>query len=309
MSLLKKISPIALAVVVCSCSDLVDEGAQLKTEVSHNAPKAQQLHAKGQAKEQAGKYKDAAEIYDTLATKYPSYGKAPELNFQAAQYWEKVSNPEKAFSSYHNYIRTFRNGRNYKSALDRQSSIAFMAAKGGLTKNFLGLKQEPAYEQVIEFLSKVRDNAPASDLAAKAQFAIGTYSEGKEKQDKAVAAYFKVADDYPNHSLAPEATFRAGKVLSGITESGNQNSSNLNRARRTLEDLIQQYPGSSQATQAKELLSKISGTDIQRTYDIAEFYEAKGKGSSAKFYYQEVVDKAPKGSELYNKAQARVNAL
>lgn len=295
--------------LVISCSDLAQNGAQLASEIDKNAPKAEQLAQKGKSAEQRGDSVEAAKRYDELSQRHPSYTDAAELNYKAATLWEDASKPEKAFDSYQNYITTFRSGVNYQNALTRQSSIAFLAAKGGLSTKFLGLTQDPPYENVVEMLSKVRDNAPASDLAAKAQFAIGTYSESKEKTDLAAAAYFKVLDNYPNHSLAPEATLRAGKALAGITQDGNQNSSNLQRAKSTLEDLIQQYPGSSQASEARSLLSQISGTGLQRTYDIAEFYEKKGKFSSAKYYYQEVMDKSSAGSELHRKAQERLNAL
>jgi len=300
--------PTFLGLISCGS---IDErtNAQLASEINTNTPKAEQLYQKGKLAEEKGDIKEAAEKYDELAIRFPSYDGAAELNHKAASYWEKLSKPEQAFASYQNYIQTFRNGRNYSSALERQSNIAFTAAKGGLTKRFLGMKSEPDYDKVVEFLDKVRDNAPASDLATRAQFAIGTYSEGKEKSSEAVEAFFKVVDAYPNHSLAPEATFRAGKVLSGYTEKGNQNSSNLNRARRTLEDLIQQYPDSAQASQARTLLSEISSTDVKRTLDIAEFYEKKGKVESAKYYYQEVMNKAPAGSELHNDAQDRLNSL
>lgn len=291
-----------------SCSDLEQAGAQLTSEIDKNAPRAEQAAARGKAAEEKGKITDAARLYDELSLKYPIYPEAPELNYKAALLWEEASKPKKAFDSYQNYITLYRNGKNYQSALNRQSEIAFSAAKGGLSKKFLGLKQDLQYEDVVDMLSKVRDNAPASDLAARAQFALGTYSESKGKTTEAVAAFFKVADDFPEHSLAPEANLRAGKALSGVT-AGNYNSSNLDRARQTLEDLIQQYPGSTQATEAQTLLGELTGTDLSRIYDVANFYEKSGKIPSAKLYYEEVLEKAAPGSEYYVKAQERLNAL
>ena len=292
-----------------SCSDLDQAGAQLTNEVSRNAPKATQLYEKGLKAEQKGDYKEAAKQYDQLAKKYPTFEKSAEANFKAGQYWEKVSEPVNAFDSYHEYIQRYRNGAYYKDALDRQSAIAFSASEGGLTKKFLGLNQEPQYNDVVGLLSKVRENAPASDLAARSQFAIGSYSEGQEKTNEAIASYFKVTDDYPDHHLSPEATLRAGKLLSGITEDGNQNTNNLQRAKNTLEDLIQQYPSSTQATEARTLVSKISDSSIQRTFDVAEFYEKKDKISSAKYYYEEVLNKTTAGTELHTKAQEKLNSL
>jgi len=297
-----------LSAGVFSCTrDLTQ--AQLRQEYNEDAPKAQELFNKAQAQEQKGDKKDAAKIYDDLALKYPSFSQSADSSYKAAKYWEDLSEPRNAFKSYQYYITTYRNGKNYKSALERQSAIAFMAARGDLKDSFLGMKTEPEYNEVVGLLENVRDNAPASDLAARSQFAIGTYSERKEKLANAAAAYFKLVDTYPSHPLAPEANLRAGKMLAGFSESGNQNSSNLQQAKNTMKDLIQQYPSSTQAKEAKSLLSKIDGLDVQRTYEIAEFYDKKGSVSSAKYYYEEVLSKAVKGSDYHNRAQERLSTL
>lgn len=298
-------------VFLVSCGDLEnkDATAQLASEVSQSQPKAWEMYNKGQDAVAKGKTKDAAKTYDLLAKKHPTFEKSAEANFLAGQYWESINQPQAAFESYEHYIKTFRNGKMYSDALMRQSDIAFSAAQGGLNKKFIGLSSEVPHSTVVSMLSQVRNNAPASSLAAKAQFEIGAFLESKDKGIQAAGEYFKVADTFPGHSLAPEATFRAGKLLAGYSTSGNQNSSNLKRAKRTLEDVIQQYPGSSQAKEAKTVLSQISGTDLGRTFDVAQFYEKKGKVSSAKYYYQEVMNKTSAGNEYHEKAKERLNAL
>jgi len=293
---------------VISCNSTQNQ-AQLLEEYNEGAPKAISLFEKGKAEEEKGDIRSAAKIYDRLATIYPAYKQSAEASFNAGQHWEKLGEPMKAFESYQQYITTYRSGRNYSSALDRQSAIAFSAAKGELVQSFLGLKTEPDYPEVIGLLQKLRDNAPATDLAARTQFAMGTYSERKDKIEEAVRAYFRLVDTYPRHSLAPEANLRAAKVMAGISERGNQNSSNLKNSRDTLQDLIHQYPNSTQAKEAKTLLSEVDGIDVRRTYDIADFYEKKGKISSARYYYEEVVSKSQSGSHYHNLALDKLNSL
>jgi hypothetical protein len=60
--------------------------------------------------------------------------------------------------------------------------------------------------------------------------------------------------------------------------------------------------------EARKLMGAIGGQDIQRSYEIAEFYERKGDKGSARFYYEEVVNKAKSGA-LHDKAKARLAAL
>jgi len=136
------ISLALISALFVSCSRDVTQ-AQLRQEYNEDAPKAQELYGKGQAEEQKGDKKGAAKIYDDLAARYPAFSQADEASFKAAQYWEQLSEPRKAFDSYQYYITTYRNGQNYKSALDRQSAIAFMAARGDLKDSFLGLKTQP----------------------------------------------------------------------------------------------------------------------------------------------------------------------
>jgi len=306
-----KLSPLflmTLCVSVISCAHY-DGKARLTNEHAKDMPRAEDLYNKGLKQEQQGDLDDAAKIYDLLAERYPSYAKAEGASFQAAQFWEREGEPKKAFDSYQRYIETFRNGRQYKHALKRQSEIAFAAATGGLTTTFLGMKSEPDRKEVVEMLGKVRDNAPASSLAARAQFQIGSYLESKEKVTEAVEEYLKVVDGYPSHSLAPEAHLRAAKALAGFSQDGNNNSNRLNKARLTFKDLIQQYPSSSQAKEARKYISDVDGLNVQRTFGVAEFYESKGQTKAAKFYYYEVMEKAQKGSHYYNLAKERHSAL
>ncbi len=284
-------------------------GAHLRDEFDESRTKADAICHKGNCAIEDGNDKKAAKAYDLLAERHPTHVDAPESVYKAGQCWENVSDPRKAFDSYQTYITTYRNGEHYQAALDRQSEIAFGAANGSLQDSFLGLKSEPDYSEVISLLTKLRDNAPASDLAARAQFAMGTYSEGKEKARESTEAYFELVDTYPQHKLAPEANLRAGKILAGITKDGNQNSSNLKKAKDTMKDLIQQYPNSTQAKEAQTLLSEVDGLDVQRTYEIAEFYEKKGNTSSAKYYYEEVLEKAQEGSHYHKLAQERAKVL
>ena len=55
-------------------------------------------------------------------------------------------------------------------------------------------------------------------------------------------------------------------------------------------------------------MSNLGGEDLQRSYDVAEFYERKGDTVSARFYYEEVIRKTKSG-DLHEKAQARLAAL
>ncbi|NIP95760.1 MAG: hypothetical protein GWO24_20900, partial [Akkermansiaceae bacterium] len=70
----------------------------------------------------------------------------------------------------------------------------------------------------------------------------------------------------------------------------------------------QSYPDSKQASASRTRIGEIESRDIQRSYDIAEFYDRKGQSASALFYYREVINKTS-GGELRDRAQSRLREL
>ncbi len=71
---------------------------------------------------------------------------------------------------------------------------------------------------------------------------------------------------------------------------------------------MQTYPGSNRAGDARKKVTEIGGRDIQRSFDIAVFYDKKGNSTSAAFYYQEVLRRSNSG-DLHNRAKKRLAEL
>ena len=157
-------------------------------------------------------------------------------------------------------------------------------------------------------LGKVRDNAPKSTAAAKAQFTIGQLYEAKKKYKEAIAAYRQLVRDQPGCSQAPVALFRVGVILTAEADRGNQNQANLDLAREAFNDYLIQYPGDSRNGEARKLVASLGNRDLQRSYDIAEYYQKTGKSESAKVYYHDIMNREKSGP-LHDKARARLKEL
>ena len=271
-------------------------------------PRAAALYAEAQAADQAGNLKTALKLYKETAHKFPSSTVAPQARFRQAALLEHQGDLLEAFDAYQQVIQRYPSTPLYSEARLKQSIVAYAAADGLIKNSLFGLKSRLDSKKIVEMLEKVRDNAPRAASAPKAQFTIGEVLENREKDILAIAAFQKVVDDYPKASLAPEAQFRIGHILLTSAERGNQNQANLDRAKRTFEDLIQTYPRSPRAADARQKVTEIGGRDIQRSFDIAEFYFKKGQNSSAAFYYREVVSKTTSG-DLHNRAQSRLQEL
>lgn len=302
--------PAALAVLLASCGD----DADLPPLVGNSAPKnerAEALCGEAQSAEGAGKRDKAIKLYDTIGDEMPLSKRAPEARFRQGELLEQAGQVPKAFDAYQELISRYNNSGLYEKAINRQASMAQSAADGQVKTSFLGLKASISNDRITGMLEKVRDNAPRSPQASKAQFTIGELweSEGNSSgSGKAISAYRKLVIDYPDSREAPEGQFRIGKILLDEARRGNQDQANLDRARESLQDYLRQYPGHAKNSEARQLMSNLGGEDLQRSYDVAEFYERKGDTVSARFYYEEVIRKTKSG-DLHEKAQARLAAL
>ncbi|MCG8393612.1 MAG: tol-pal system protein YbgF [Pseudomonadales bacterium] len=120
---------------------------------------------------------------------------------------------------------------------------AYSAAKDQLIKR--------DFDAAAEAFEGYLNDFPNGQFRAHAHFWLGkVYSNQKTPQnDKAMAQFQSVVDDYPDHSKAPASLYtlavmqaRAGKV---------------SEAKINLHKLIKQYPDSSEAGQAKTLLDQL----------------------------------------------------
>jgi outer membrane protein assembly factor BamD (BamD/ComL family) len=268
----------------------------------------EQLYQKAKGADDAGKVGTAIKLYSKMATRYPFAPSAAQARFRQAQLLEQRGEILKAFEAYDQFLSRFQGSGLYSTALDRQISMAQRAADGDVKQSMLGLKTRLSLEKTVEMLGKVRDNAPKSAAASKAQFTIGQLYEGKKKSKEAIAAYRKVVQDQPSSKEAPEALFRVGLIFTAEADRGNQNQANLDLAREAFNDYLIQYPSHSRNAEARSLISNLGGRDLQRSLDVAEFYQKTGKIESAKVYYRDIV-KRGKSGPLVDKARAHLKEL
>jgi outer membrane protein assembly factor BamD (BamD/ComL family) len=272
------------------------------------AAEGEKFYQSAKLADQAGKTGKAIKLYDQTATRFPFAPSAPQARFRQAQLLEQQGDIVKSFEAYDQFLSRFQGSGLYTTALNRQISMAQSAADGDVKQSMLGLKTKLSLEKTVEMLGKVRDNAPKSPAASKAQFTIGRLYEGKKKFKEAIAAYRKLVSDQPISAEAPESLFRVGVILTAEADRGNQNQANIDLAREAFNDYLIQYPGHSRNAEARKLVSNLGGRDLQKSYEIAEFYQKTGKIDSAKVYYRDIVSRAKSGP-FHDKAKARLKEL
>jgi outer membrane protein assembly factor BamD len=251
----------------------------------------------------------ALKLYGETADKYPLAPTSAKARFREAQLLEQKGEVLKAFDSYQKFLELYQGTGLYGTALTRQAALAQSAADGEVKTSFLGMKSGLATERVVKMLEQVRDNAPKSATASKAQFTIGALYQSRKNEKEAIAAYRKLVIEFHDNNEAPEGQFRIGKVFMESADRGNQNQATLAQAREAFQDYLNQYPGHSKNAEARRLMAELGGRSVQKTFDIAEFYLKTGETESAKVYYREVKERSGGSGPLYQKAKARLAGL
>jgi len=298
----------ASAFLVSSCGSDDEVPLLMAGNTQAASGQGEQVYQKAKQADDAGKTGKAIKLYDQVATKYAFAPSAAQARFRQAQLLEQQGEIEMSFEAYDKLLKRYQGSGLYTTAYNRQVAMAQSAAEGDVKSSMMGLKTKLSLEKTVGMLGKVRDNAPKSATAAKAQFTIGQLYEGKKKHKEAIAAYRKLVNDQPTSAQSPTALFRVGVILTEEADRGNQNQANLDLAREAFNDYLIQYPGDSNNAEARKLVANLGGRDVQRSYDIAEFYQKTGKTESAKVYYRDVMTRTKSGP-LYDQARTRLKEL
>lgn len=273
-----------------------------------NSQTADSYFATAKKLEATGKMNKALDAYEYVADKFPLSSRAAESRFRQASLLYKQGDLLKSFDTYQKFIEKHNSSTLYSEAINRQYAVAIAAAKGNIKHNFLGLKSKHAAATCEKMLNKCKANAPYSKMAPKAQFAIGELYQDRGISDKAILGYKGVYDSYPDSSLAAEARYRVGTILLNEAKDGNRNKAALDRAKNVFLDLRQVHPNHPRAKDAKRKLSELASSNVQRSFDTAEFYRGKGQNQAAIIYYKDVIKASPSG-RLHNLAKQRIAEL
>ncbi len=286
----------------CTTSKINDPLIADGTAQGINSSSANQLLIQAKQFSTKGNAKQALKSYQKIANLYPLSEHAAEARYQEASILFASGEVLISFNTYQDFIDKYTSSPLYSSAIKKQSDVAFGAASGDIKHNFMGLKSKLTGQTIVKMLTQVRDNAPFSENAVKAQYLIGAVWEDRGDVERAILGYKDVQKRYPDSKLTPEALYKTGTILLAQSNKSNRNKANLDNAKNIFQDLIQQFPTHKRAKDAKAQLTQLSSTDVQRSYNIAEFYRAKEQYASAAFYYREVM-RLSKSGDLHEKSK------
>jgi len=182
---------------------------------------------------------NAMQGYKKLIEKYPNSSFLGKAHFQLGQLYYFQGNYDKALENFGRIIVTYTSDDIYW--ITRYWRCKALMAKGD-------------YETAINSLNSLLDSAFRELGKDTILMALGSCYMFMEKYDKAQATYASLIESIPGSPWVPSANILMAKSL--------QNIGKINEMKPLLQRLIETYPESIEAQQAKDLLASLSPEKI-----------------------------------------------
>jgi outer membrane protein assembly factor BamD len=153
------------------------------------------------------------------------------------------------------------------------------------------------WNDVIKHLDRLLLEFPPGDprvsqahfFSGEAQFATGGHLQ-------AAREFRKVSDDTPNDPLAPRALLRAGDVYADLWRKPELDPSYGQTALATYQELLNRYPGGTEAKRAQERINDLQERFALKEYKAALYYMRLKAYDSAILYLKDLVATYPRSA-------------
>ncbi len=265
-----------------------DKVAPMANEREMQESAAAAMLAEARLAHNAGRTGKAQDLYQAIVKKYPFTQSGAEASFQNALIVRHVGKMDAAFDALQAFITSYQDSPRFSEAVEKQFEIAEEAKGGKKQSGLLLIPMKLNTSDVIGFYEQIIKNAPFGKFAPLSQFSIAEIQQDMKEKDKAVAAYQKVVENYPNTSQAAEAQFRIGSI-SNIAAQRSEDASNLLAARDALRTYIAANPGGDRKQETEMILRQVNTAEANQSLNVAKFYQRTGKTPAAAIYLNEAL--------------------
>ena len=173
----------------------------------------------------------------------------------------------------------------------------------------LGVPVLSGQEKAIELYKHIVKNAPFGTYGAEAQFQMGEVYKSQGEYEEAQKAFQTVVDEYPNSELVGKARYQIAACSMQASKKSQYNEQYAERAIEEFQGFKDSFPNDQpQVVEADEAIKVLRTKKAMTSFQTAEFYEKQKKYTSAKVYYQGVVDKYA-DTLVAEKAKKKVDEL
>jgi outer membrane protein assembly factor BamD len=223
---------------------------------------------------------------------WPFSDYSPEAQYLVGRCLEAKKRDESAFKAYQRLIERYPKLDNYDEIVRRQFEIANRFLAGQWFHLWGWVPLYPSMDKTVQLYEQIIKNGPYSEVAPKAQMNIAVAYTKKLVKDypAAAQAYEKAADRYNDKPVGTDALFLLGMTYSRQARTAEYDQSVAAQAISTFTDFITLHPTDSRLPQAREMITELRTEQARGSYEIAQFYERKGKWNGALIYYNGVLE-------------------
>lgn len=247
---------------------------------------------------------------------WPQSDYAPQAQYLLGRCYEARHQDERAFKEYQKLLEKYPKIENYQEVLRREFEISNRFLAGQWFKLWGYIPFFPSMDKTVGMYEKLIKNGPYSEVAPQAQLNIGAARENQvsffnrvDPFREAVKAYETASDRYrEDKAVAAEALFKAGRAYYKQARKAEYDQGVAGQAIATFSDFIVLYPGDSRAPDAQRMIGELKTEQARGSFEVARFYEKKGRWDGALVYYNEALLKDP-NSQYAEEAKQRIDAI
>lgn len=168
-----------------------------------------------------------------------------------------------------------------------QPAALFDSAMAAFRRGDCGKAQRDFQRLTFEVSPRDEQHATARYYLAECLLTAGERLE-------AAIQFRRVADEFPQHRLAPDALLRAGDAYGGLWKTPELDPTYGETARATYQELLQRYPEHAAAARAGLRIRDLDEQFAAKTYKQGMFYLRLRAFDSAIIYFKDVVARFPR---------------
>jgi outer membrane protein assembly factor BamD len=150
------------------------------------------------------------------------------------------------------------------------------------------------WDDAVAGFEKLTLELPAHDtLLSRAHYYLGQAHEHRAEYLLAAQSYSRLAESFPDDSLADRALYNAGRSYQRMWHRPDLDASNGESALTAYQQLLSLYPGSPMAADANRQIAHLSEWFAQKDYNNGVHYYRRRAFDSAIIYLKDVVKNYP----------------
>jgi outer membrane assembly lipoprotein YfiO len=253
-------------------------------------------------------YKRAEREFKKLLKAYPEAREAAEAQYYVGRCREERGDYYAAFLAYRKTIQVYPSTPRLEEILERAFQIGNYFLSGKKRKLFGTAALLPARDKAVEIFQAIVEDGPFSEHGQLAQYKLGLAHLALGDYEPAVSAFEQLMVRYPESPLVDDARFQIAQAsLKGTFKPG-YDQSPTNVAIQELEAFLREHPDSELAEDATTRLVQLREQRAQHEYQVARFYERRGRPEAARVYYESVIAQFHQ-TAWASQAAARVQVL